>query len=68
MPETIVDFSSDHLLKLMLWVHYSNSLAGRKGGEALLTTLADLARDKPEAFDRLAPTIMKKAEQALQGV
>ena len=50
------------------WRRHTLSVAGRKGGEALLITLADLARTKPKAFDRLMPTIMKKAEQALQGV
>ena len=65
MPDRTVDFSADHILKLALWMHSANSIASRDGGHDLMETLGDLARDKPEAFDQLAPMIMKKAERAL---
>ncbi len=65
--DTSVDFSADHLRKLLIWMGAANNIASREGGEALLTTLAELAGTTPEAFDRLVPAITDEAWQALRG-
>ena len=65
--DTSVDFRADHLRKLLIWMDAANNIASREGGQTLMMTLGDLARTKPEAFDRLAPTITDEVWQALRG-